>query len=174
LDEVTTLGSSDKTTIDLRRSLIEAEHKVKLWKEQAEEARAESVHCKSNTKFLQIELESTQKELLRAQNECGQQGNLVLGLRAEIGELPFSLLSIRTELIGAENVDKLSREQAQLIGTIRKKYKNNSETLQAELQSTRQELTRIKDEHHQQAELLRELRAETGKPQRDSDTTFPC
>ena len=64
------LGASDQTTTTLRRKLIEAEHKVKLWKEQADEARAEYVHCKSNVKVLQTELES-----LRKHNSSKNTGN---------------------------------------------------------------------------------------------------
>ncbi|KAJ2935094.1 hypothetical protein H1R20_g2036, partial [Candolleomyces eurysporus] len=57
---------SDKATIALlERRLMEAEHNVQLWKEQAEEARTEYIKCKSNAKVLQTELENTQKELAR-------------------------------------------------------------------------------------------------------------
>ncbi|KAJ2917959.1 hypothetical protein MD484_g2422, partial [Candolleomyces efflorescens] len=142
--EATPLAPGDRTTTDLRRALIEAEHQAKIWKEQADEARDALVHSQSNARFLQTELDSTHKELLLSQSECRKQGELALQLKTEI-----------------VNVDKLSREQAELIGTIRTKYKNNSEILQEKLQSARQELIRTKEEHEQQAKLLRELRAET-------------
>ena len=80
-------GLSDKAIIALRRSLMESEQKANLWKEQAEETRAEYIQCKSNARVLQIELDSTQKKLARVQEECKRQGQLIRELRREIGEL---------------------------------------------------------------------------------------
>ncbi|KAJ2935090.1 hypothetical protein H1R20_g2032, partial [Candolleomyces eurysporus] len=76
---------SDKATITgLRRSLREAEHNVKLWQEQAEEARAVSIQCKSNVKVLQEELESTQQELDLLQDQYRQQAELISAQKEEI------------------------------------------------------------------------------------------
>ncbi|RXW25714.1 hypothetical protein EST38_g194 [Candolleomyces aberdarensis] len=64
---------SDEATIALlKRRLMEAEHNVQLWKEQAEEARTEYLKCKSNAKVLQTELENTQKELARVRGEAAR------------------------------------------------------------------------------------------------------
>ena len=79
---------SDEATIALlKRRLMEAEHNVKLWKEQAEEARNEYIKCKSNAKVLQTELENTQKELARVRGESPKQGGVVSReQQVEIGE----------------------------------------------------------------------------------------
>jgi hypothetical protein len=70
-----------------RRALKEAELQIELWKEQADEARKESIQLKSSVKVLHAELNVAQKELGQAQDEHKRQTELVMELRAEIGEL---------------------------------------------------------------------------------------
>lgn len=79
--------SEKETATFFRRALKEAELQIELWKEQADEARKESIQLKSSVKVLHAELNVAQKELGQAQDEHKRQAELVMELRAEIGEL---------------------------------------------------------------------------------------
>ncbi|RXW24342.1 hypothetical protein EST38_g1509 [Candolleomyces aberdarensis] len=135
--------------IALRRSLMESEQKANLWKEQADETRTEYIQCKSNARILQIELDSTQKELARVLEDCKRQGHLIRDLRKEI------------EMKNSERLaeDTVSKDTG---------YKCSTEALETELKSTREELTRIKDEYEKQRRLFEEP-IEEKKPHSPSD-----
>ncbi|KAJ2926516.1 hypothetical protein H1R20_g10574, partial [Candolleomyces eurysporus] len=130
---------SDEAIIALRRSLMESEQKANLWKEQADETRTEYIQCKSNARVLQIELDSTQKELARVQEDCKRQGHLIRDLRKEI-EMKNSELERLAE-------DTVSKNTG---------HKRSTEALGTELRST-QELTRIKHEYGKQRMFFEEL-----------------
>ena len=76
-----------KQTIALLRwSLMEAEHKIELWKEQADEARKENIEFKSKVRVLPVELDSTQKELAQVRDEYQGNVKLIRKIPTEIGE----------------------------------------------------------------------------------------
>ncbi|RXW13257.1 hypothetical protein EST38_g12597 [Candolleomyces aberdarensis] len=132
-------GPSDEAIIALRMSLMESEQNAKLWKEQAEERRTEYIQSKSNARLLQIELDSTQKELARVQEECKGQGDLITELRKEIE-------SKSLERLTEDTIPKGTR------------CKCSAEALETELKSTQEELTRVKNEYEAQRRLVDELR----------------
>ncbi|KAJ2935089.1 hypothetical protein H1R20_g2033, partial [Candolleomyces eurysporus] len=124
------LRSDKETIVFLRRSLIEAEQKIDLWKEQADEARKENIQFKSNARVLQIELKSTQQELARAREEYQRQGEMVRELRTQIR----------------------APKDAEC--------RCNAKSLKTELETTQKQLVRMRDEYKKQARVLTELRAE--------------
>ncbi|KAJ2935093.1 hypothetical protein H1R20_g2037, partial [Candolleomyces eurysporus] len=114
--------SDKEATFFLRRSLIEAEQKIELWKAQANEGHQEIVQCKSNVRVLQIELDalrtelkSTQEELLRKKDAYERQRGLTEELR---GNQKAAIKAIRDYYIAKLNQELHARRGGGMLSCI--------------------------------------------------------